>query len=172
MRRFLLVFLTLFFVLTPSARASEYVLPYPSYMPGNAMYKVRQLVEKLQEYWYFGDMTKVKYHLKMADKYLVEAKTLFEYKQIKLAIAALDRSNYHFSNAFLYERDVVYDKKDNGEQSKQLQEAGEKHITIIDALSHELPEKIEWHEEKKDAESISLAMAFKQAALIRKYAAH
>src|SRR3990167_9206081 len=118
-------------------------------MPGNPMYKIRQILERAQEYWYFGDMAKVKYHLKMADKYLVEAKTLFEYGQIRLAVESLDKSNYHFSNAVLYEDDVVQDKKDSGEQMQELKNAAEKHTSVIKVLDQELPDTVEWQEEKK-----------------------
>ena len=96
MKKILLLFLVTYFLVVPLAQAVDYVLPYPSYMPGNPMYKIRQILERAQEYWYFGDMAKVKYHLKMADKYLVEAKTLFEYKQYLLAVDALQRSNQQF----------------------------------------------------------------------------
>lgn len=165
------ILITVLFVMTMrSASAEGYVLPYPSYMPGNALYKIRQVIERLQEHWYFGDMAKVKYHLKMADKYLVESKTLFEYGQMKLAVAALNKSNYYFANAVLYERDVTRDKKDDGTQKNQLKEAGEKHIAVIDDLQKVLPEKIEWQEEKKEKEELSLMMLFKQAKVIREYA--
>ena len=170
MKKILLLFLVTYFLVVPLAQAVDYVLPYPSYMPGNPMYKIRQILERAQEYWYFGDMAKVKYHLKMADKYLVEAKTLFEYGQIRLAVESLTKSNYHFSNAVLYERDVVYDKKDNGEQKKTLKEAGEKHTGIIQALDEQLPDEIGWQEEKTEKEEILLSMLFKEATVIRDYA--
>jgi uncharacterized protein (UPF0332 family) len=161
----------LFFSLSFSPiHAIDYVLPYPSYMPGNPLYLVRQLLERAQEYWYFGDIAKVKYHMKMADKYLVEAKTLFEYGQLRLAIDSLHKSNYHFSSAVLYERDVIFDKKDNGEQKQELKEAGEKHADLIKELDSKLPDEIEWQEEKKQKEEISLSMLFKEAMVIRDYA--
>ena len=170
MKKILLLFLVTYFLVVPSVQAVDYVLPYPSYMPGNPMYKIRQILERAQEYWYFGDMAKVKYHLKMADKYLVEAKTLFEYGQIRLAVESLDKSNYHFSNAVLYEDDVVQDKKDSGEQMQELKNAAEKHTSVIKVLDQELPDTVEWQEEKKEKEEILLSMLFREATVIRDYA--
>lgn len=170
MKYTVIVFLILGLVSAKDLYASEYVLPYPSYMPGHMMYVARQFIEKIQQYWYFGDMAKVKYHMKMADKYLVETKTLVEYNQVKLAIEALQQSDTHFTLAVLYERDVTYDKKDNGEQKQSLREAGEKHEQIIRSLLENLPEEIEWNEEKKEPEILSIDMLFNQSSIIRKYA--
>jgi hypothetical protein len=139
-------------------------------MPGNKLYVARQFLEQVQEFWYFGDMSKVKYHIKMADKYLVEAKTLFEYKQIKLGEVSLSISNDHFAKAVLYERDVAYEKKDKGEQEELLKNSGHKHSEIINLLMKDLPEKINWQEEKKDSETIWVHMILKQALIIRQYA--
>jgi hypothetical protein len=152
------------------ALASDYVLPYPSYMPGHTLYKARQLLETVQEYWYFGDMAKVKYHLKMSDKYLVEAKILFEYDQIKLGVKSLAKTNEHFIKAVLYERDVIFDKKDTGGQKQVLQNAGKEHLEILKSLETTLPEKVTWHEEKKEPEEIALSFLLSEASIIRGYA--
>ena len=66
---------------------SQYVLPYPSAMPGSFLYKLNLVQEEILRYWYFGDFGQFKYNLGLSDKYLVEAKTLFEYKQYLLAIS-------------------------------------------------------------------------------------
>ena len=118
---FILPFFIWLFISKSFVFASEYVLPYPSYMPNHKLYKIRQLVEKLTQYYYFGNLSQYKYYLKTADKYLVEAKTLFEYKQIKLGEVSLSISNDHFAKAVLYERDVAYEKKDKGEQGNTVQ---------------------------------------------------
>src|SRR3989344_6985672 len=75
---------------------SDYVLPYPSQMPGNKFYTINQVIEKVSYFWYFGSFGQFKYNLKKADKYLVEAKTLFEYKQFLLGYQALKKSDGHF----------------------------------------------------------------------------
>ena len=80
----------------PAVRA-DYVLPYPSYMPGNKLYKVGRVIDTHKRFWYFGSIAQTKYHLGLSDKYLVEAKTLFEYKQYMLGADALIRSNNEFN---------------------------------------------------------------------------
>lgn len=166
------VFLSVLFVITfpLTVYASDYVLPYPSFMPGHKLYAVRQLLEKVQELWYFGDMSRVKYHQQMADKYLVEAETLFNYNQALLASFALQKSNSHFAEAVLYERNVVYDHKDKGEQKQKLKQAGEKHKEILESLTQKLPKEIVWTEEKKQPETIPIESLLKQSSVIRTYA--
>ncbi len=160
----------LFLAYVTKVNAAGYVLPYPSYMPGNKLYQARQIVEKVQEYWYFGDMAKVKYHMQLADKYLVEAKTLFEYNQYRLAIKALIKSDDHFTRAVLYERDVIFDKKDRGEQKELLRKSGEKHTEVLSLLNESLPAEAGWHEEKKEPETLYIKDAIKQSSQVRKYA--
>src|SRR5260221_10615939 len=86
---------------TPVVRA-EYVLPYPSFMPGNKIYRVTRVIDKLKKYWYWGNISQIKYHLGLADKYLVEAKTLMEYNQFLLAADALRRSDDEFAQLPTY----------------------------------------------------------------------
>ena len=93
-----LIFLLILFVAFPSSVFADYTLPYPSYMPGNKLYKASRLFDELQKYWHWGNIASVKYRLKIADKYLVEAKVLFEYKQYVLALDALERSDMHIKS--------------------------------------------------------------------------
>jgi len=72
---------------------AEYVLPYPSYMPGNKIYRVSRVVDKIKKYWYFGNIAQIKYHLALADKYLVEAKTLMEYDQLQMPDKDIKKSS-------------------------------------------------------------------------------
>jgi len=93
-----LVGIVIFLSVSPQVRA-EYVLPYPSAMPGNKLYRIMRIIDELKKPLYFGSITRYKYHLSLADKYLVEAKTLFEYKQYLLAVDALERSDREFQEA-------------------------------------------------------------------------
>src|SRR3989344_5659903 len=95
------LFLIFLFIFAEQCIAeSIYVLPYPSSMPGNKLYKVHLFLESLEQYWYFGSFGQFKYSLKESDKYLVEAKTLFDYKQYILANKALQKSDIYFSRTF------------------------------------------------------------------------
>src|ERR1700749_87312 len=88
---------TFFLSFTQVASAdSPYVLPYPSFMPGTIFYKIDRVIEIFEKYWYFGDFGQFTYNLKESDKYLVQAKTLFEYQQYLLAMVALQQSDAYF----------------------------------------------------------------------------
>lgn len=134
---FLIAYCLLFIV--PAVQA-EYVLPYPSFMPGNKMYRVSRIVDKLKEYWYFGNIAKSKYHLALSDKYLVEAKILFEYKQYLLAVDALQRSDDHFKKLPLYIK--------NDLQKQTIREASDVHVRVLDELSQILPDEFQWRPER------------------------
>src|SRR5450759_4493421 len=81
---------------------ADYVLPYPSYMPGSSLYKVSRVVDRLKFYWSWGNIAQIKYHLALSDKYLVEASTLMEYKQYLLGVDALRRSDAEFTKLPVY----------------------------------------------------------------------
>ncbi len=131
----LIVYCLLF--IAPSVRA-DYVLPYPSYMPGNKLYRVTRIIDKLKNYWYFGEIGQAKYHLGLADKYLVEAKTLFEYRQYLLAVDALQRSDDEFKKV-----------------PKNL-DAAEKHIEVLTQLLSIVPDAFTWTSEKAEATQLPL----------------
>lgn len=128
MRPFFIILL-LFLSLRVSVYA-DYVLPYPSYMPGHRFYKVSRILDELKKYWYWGSIAGAKYHLGLSDKYLVEAKTLFEYKQYPLALDALARSDEQFQMI-----------------SSVSDEASKAHGAVLTKLMTELPEMYTWQEE-------------------------
>ena len=167
---YVLFFVSYFSFFISVVSAADYVLPYPSYMPGNKLYRINEWWDQLQEYWYFGDIAGLKYHRAMADKYLIEAKTLFEYQQYKLAVNALQKSDEHFAHAVVYLIDVTNKHKDDGVQGAVLKQSGEKHTEVIDDLNEFLPDQVTWQEEQKDPEDIPLDMLFTKAKTIRNYA--
>lgn len=136
-----------FLFIVPVVNA-EYVLPYPSFMPGNKIYKITRVVDKLKEYWYFGNLSQAKYHLALSDKYLVEAKTLFEYKQYLLALDALKRSDDYFS------------------KQKNI-EAAKAHILVLESLLRQLPPTFEWKPEKDDPTQLPISEKLEQSIIIR-----
>lgn len=154
--RWVIVFLILILSSTTTAKASsDYVLPYPSFMPGNPLYRVNLLKDEVLKYWYFGSFSQFKYNLKQTDKYLVEAKTLFEYKQYLLAIRALQRSTFYFERA------------NAGDQLLILKKAAEKHTEVLRKLSKEVPETFIWQEEKSRPVALFLKNSIENAVLIR-----
>ena len=108
-------FLTLF---TPgSVLASEYVLPYPSYMPGHRLYNLEEVFDRLMRYWYFGNLARAKHEMSLADKKLVEAKILFEYHQHQLAVEALKKADDHFQNTAFFLKKASAEGKDTKEKN-------------------------------------------------------
>ena len=127
-----------------------YVLPYPSYMPGHKLYRVSRVLDDLKKYWYWGNIAGAKYHIGLSDKYLVEAKILFEYKQYPLALDALKRSDEQFQKI-----------------SRDSSEANEAHIVLLKKLMSELPESYTWQEEHQSPIVLDLHSALRRSIDIR-----
>jgi len=164
---FLAAFLLFFFLTSKVFADSSYVLPYPSFMPGNKFYRLQEIKDTLLQYWYFGDFGQFTYNLKQADKYLVEAKTLFEYKQYLLAYTALQKSNKHFIKAPYYLEEAKKNHKNISENYKLLQEASRKHLEILNKLKKELPVNVTWSPEKATATELNLNNLINKAIKIR-----
>lgn len=128
------------FLFASSVRA-DYVLPYPSYMPGNKLYKLTRIIDQLKKYWYFGDIAQEKYHLQLTDKYLVEAKTLFEYKQYLLGADALSRSDQQFRQL---------------PKNSLTHEAAVKHGEVLSQLLTIVPDEFNWSPEKSASTTLHL----------------
>lgn len=162
---FAILFLNLFS--TSVFAQSDYVLPYPSYMPGNIMYKTRLVLEKFMEYWYFGNFAKFTYNLKQSDKYLVEAKTLFEYKQYLLGYKSLQKSDKYFLNTFKYLKNAKVENKDITEKYSQLKNAGKKHVEILMNFKSIVPLEVLWQPEKSLPTKLNLKSDIENSIRIR-----
>lgn len=158
MKRLTAVFLSaviFYYVLPPLAHA-EYVLPYPSYMPGNKLYRIARIVDRLKKPFYFGSIGRVKYHSALADKYLVEAKTLFEYKQYLLALDALSRSDREVAAMVPGLTGGGKEGKDMRAFIEQAHEMCDAHIFILNGLKSQLPVTFEWTPEKTGTTTLPL----------------
>lgn len=164
----ILIFVLFFFLYTsPVFAESSYVLPYPSSMPGSSLYKVHILYENISKYWYFGDFGQFKYDLRYADKYLVEAKTLFEYKQYLLAYSALEKSNYYFSKISGDLKKAQGSNKNITEKENIFQEASGKHIETLESLKTEVPAKFVWIPEKGNPSNLNIHKLIDDSIKIR-----
>ena len=167
---FLVIFqiLLLFLIIgLPVFATSDYVLPYPSYMPGSFMYKVRLVSEKIMKYWYFGSFSQFTYNLKQSDKYLVEAKTLFEYKQYLLGLNALQKSDKYFLVTFQYLKNAKAENKDISEKYSLLKAAAKKHIEILTNLEQIVPREFLWRPEKSPPTNLYLKSDIEKSIKIR-----
>lgn len=158
----------LVFLLFPQYVKAEYLLPYPSFMPGNKLYRVSMLFDKLEAFWYWGNIASIKYHLKLADKYLVEAKTLFEYKQYLLAVDALKRSNRQFRLVPSFMQKAVSQGKDTSNLQLSQSQAAQAHIQVLEKLQNELPYEFLWTPEKEAPTKLDLSKMLAEAIAIRK----
>lgn len=148
--------------------ASEYILPYPSYMPGHKLYKIEQIWNILQKYWHFGNIAKFKYYMGISDKKLIEAKTLFEYKQYQLAVQALEESGKNYKQARKYLKKAQAQGKKLDKQRALFVSAGQKHIQVLKKLQNNLPDDFIWKEEKKEPKKLKLKVKLSNAIKKRK----
>lgn len=151
----------------PSVRGSSYVLPYPSYMPGNKLYLIARALDVVEGFWHFGSIASAKYHLGLADKYLVESKTLFEYKQYVLAFDALDRSDDHFGRVLPYLKRAKEEGKSISKLETTVEEAAEMHVAVMNELKSKLPKEFVWAPEKKPSTTLSIGDRITQSILLR-----
>ena len=172
MRNYLILLLFFFFFLTPSNIFAEstYVLPYPSVMPGSVFYKLNLIQEEILKYWYFGDFGQFKYNLSQSDKYLVEAKTLFDYKQYLLAYQALIKSDNYFKKIKPAILSADRNGKNVADKEKLLEGAAEKHIEELSKLKRNLPQTFEWRPEKEQPQTLNLQKAFVNSIRVRQEA--
>ncbi len=165
---FVSLILILFFVFPSKALAeSPYVLPYPQTMPGSTWYKLDLIKEELMRYWYFGDFGQFEFALKESDKYLVEAKTLFEYKQYLLGSSALQKSDSYFKKAWPALIRAEKNGKNIEENKIILKNASEKHIEILNELKNKVPKEFNWTPEKSSPSNLKLGDSIIRSINIR-----
>lgn len=140
----------------PRGSNASYVLPYPSFMPGNKLYRVSRFIDEVKRYWYWGNLASYRYYLGQSDKALVEAKTLFEYSQYLLAVKALDRSN------------TALQRVPDSLKGAEFGEAMEEHKKIIGKLLGELPEEFIWRPEREKPQMLRIHEELNRALLLRK----
>lgn len=149
-----------------------YMLPYPSFMPGHKLYKVSRILDTVKKYWYWGSIGQVKYHLMLSDKYLVEAKTLFEYQQYLLATEALQRSDVHFSQLPEYMERAKKEGKHVDRFVALIEKAATEHEEVLERLKGILPETFTWTPERATPTKLSIyELLFKSIVIRRTIAA-
>ncbi|MDP2649258.1 MAG: DUF5667 domain-containing protein, partial [bacterium] len=136
-------------------------------MPGSVFYKLNFIQEELLKFWYFGDFSKFHYNLKQSDKYLVEAKTLFEYKQYLLANKALLKSDLYFQKLKPVLLTAKDHGKDIGEKSTLLNSASKKHVETLKKIIIAVPQVFEWKPEKENPTNLKLRENLKRSIRIR-----
>lgn len=169
MRALFFLFIIILFLVLPriSFAQSSYVLPYPSVMQGSLSYRIHLIYESVSKYWYFGNFGQFNYNLKMADKYLVEAKTLFEYKQYLLGYKALKKSDKYFIKIL---PNLVRAEK-NGKNILQkkavFDNASLKHMEVLQEIKNTIPSIFIWEPEKSIPTNLKLREAINLSIQLR-----
>lgn len=151
----------------PFSVRAAYVLPYPSFMPGNKFYPVMRLLDETKRYWYWGNLSSYKYYQGQSDKALVEAKTLFEYHQYLFAMDALQRSNRAVEEENTYLLRAGDEGIDLHLTRQIVLEAMSEHETVLKRLIDELPQEFVWTPEKQRAQVLSIRQELIDAQTIR-----
>lgn len=164
------IFFAVFFLLFQSTvfANSSYVLPYPSFMPGGISYKLHLLWEEVSNYWYFGDFGQFEYNLKESDKYLVEAKTLFEYEQYLLGFKALQKSNDYFAKTLPFLIRAKQHGKDIFQKRTLLSLAARKHIEVLQKMESDTPFTFMWSPEQSPQSQLHIHSLIDTSLIIRR----
>jgi hypothetical protein len=164
--RLLFIFVLLLSVVQP-VYANGYVLPYPSFMPGNKLYKVSQVFDIVGNFWNWGSIAQTKYHLALADKYLVESKTLFEYNQYLLAVKALNHSNSEVQKVLPFINKGTKEGKDMSLLRTIFSSALDKHIEVLVFLKTIVPKTFTWQPEKATATDLHILDDIESSITVR-----
>ena len=155
------------FLFTNFAVAADYVLPYPSYMPGHKLYKISKVIDQLKQYWYWGTFASITCHMDLSDKYLVESKTLFEYKQYLLVLHALDESNSHVTMIPMLMTRAADEQKQTVQFRRRFTEEIDKHLSVLNSMQASSPHEFLWQPEKAQATRLNLSEEITDAIKVR-----
>lgn len=144
-----------------------YVLPYPSFMPGNKLYAVSRIMDRVQYFWHWGDIARARYYMALSDTYLVEAKTLMEYRQYLLGRDALIRSDAAFSGILPHIRKAEANGKDTSVLLGMHKEEALMHTQVLMRLTESLPEEFEWRPEKDEPQTLKLHDVINESLQLR-----
>lgn len=156
------------FVTPVSDAESSYVLPYPSFMPGSPFYKLNLIKEEILKYWYFGNFGQFTYNLKQSDKYLIEAKTLFEYKQYFLAYNALKKSEKYFSDIYPALLRAKNENKNIVQKEAILKAAALRHIEVLNVIKEQVPRQFVWRPEKSSPTTLNFHSEIEKSIKVKK----
>jgi hypothetical protein len=163
-----LMLVIIFFLALPQPVSAEYMLPYPSFMPGNRIYIITRLVDAAREHWSWGNIARTKYHLGLSDKYLVESKTLSEYKQYLLMKDALTRSDFQATKILTYVNNAEGEGKDVAGLREIVADAMAVHWHVLERMQNDLPHEFLWQPENEKATDVQIADLLEASQAIRK----
>ncbi|OGG08352.1 hypothetical protein A2154_01535 [Candidatus Gottesmanbacteria bacterium RBG_16_43_7] len=154
-------------LILPRQLYADYVLPYPSLMPGHKLYRLMEITDRLKGIYSWGNITSFKYRLRQADKYLVEGKTLFEYKQYLLAVRSLDKSDHEVTLLIPALRKAETEGKNISAQLQVVFSAMDKHSQVLSDISITVPAEFVWRDEFKDSVRLDLDRILENSMKLR-----
>jgi hypothetical protein len=131
------------------------------------MYRVSRVLDRFKFYWFWGNIAQIKYHLALSDKYLIEAKTLMEYKQFLLGADALRRSDKEFVQLPMYIKGAKNERVDVSELQRLITAAADKHVKVLTDLLVSTPAQFTWTPEKSAPTELPLSNMIKTSVDIR-----
>jgi hypothetical protein len=141
-------------------------------MPGHPLYWISRRIDDVSAWWYWGNFAKVKYYLKISDKYLVEAKTLFEYKQYLFGSDALSRSDDAFNKITKYMKIAKSENKDIRPLQTTISDVFSIHKRVLSTIKSEVPKYFVWAPEKTEATQLPLERNIEASTVIREKVDH
>ncbi len=139
MRKILLVALLLTFLFphktfsqTPSR--VEYELPYPGLLPGNPIYPLKALRDKIFEIIIADPLKKSEYHLLQADKRLAAAALLFEKGEEEKGEQTLSKGINYLEKSISVIDQAKEQRQEVGEIAGKIKTSSRKHVEIINNL--------------------------------------
>jgi len=154
-----------FFFQQPSFAESDYILPYPSLMPGHRFYKILEIIDWIRGAWSFGSFAQFTNRLSLADRKLVEAKTLFEYKQYLLATDAISFYKRHLCKAADALKRAKREGKNITEKKKLFVAATLTHKQVLERTKEEHPPEVVWKPERGEHKIIAIGQVIERAIM-------
>ena len=158
------------FILHTSVYAVEYSLPRSSFLPGQLLYRISRNLDRVRAWFVWTPTAAVRYHLSLADKYLVEAETLFQNKRYPYAMDALERSNLEFERIPGFLTKTEADGANTELLKDRVRTAADAHVTVLISLEPEVPEVDAWTDENGEFTEVRIREQLMIAQGIRKSA--
>lgn len=156
------------FLSSVSQVRAEYVLPYPSAMPGSAFYKFSLFVDTLQSFWNWGSIAQFRYNLGQADKYLVQSKTLFEYKQYLLGHEGLKTYINYIQTIQPIILKAYSEGKDVRPTISLYSDALKTHIKLLELVKEQVPQQFTWTPEREEETVLAMHTLIDEAIQLGK----
>jgi hypothetical protein len=112
-------------------------------------------------------VSQLKVHRSLSDKYFVESKILFEYKQYSLAVNALVRSNIELERLPRIFEAVIKEKKEIHRIFTETKEDMTVQIQLLQQMKEIFPIQYSWEPENQQASVLKIGEEIDNAIFIR-----